>query len=69
MYFHPGIKPTILIRNYFVQLDPIIPAKRRGDSASDTTEIGPIDNALLVRFVEQSGCRKVTQCAKLKGPN
>ena len=29
-----------------------MPAKRRGDSASDTTEIGPKDDALLVRFVE-----------------
>ena len=26
--------------------------KRRGDSASDTTEIGPKEDALLVRFVE-----------------
>ena len=29
-----------------------MPAKRRGDSASDTTEIGPKDDALLVRFVK-----------------
>ena len=27
-------------------------AKRRGDSDSDTTEIWPKDDALLVRFVE-----------------
>ena len=29
-----------------------MPAKRRGDSASDTTEVGPKEDALLVRFVE-----------------
>ena len=27
--------------------------KRRGDGASDTTEIGPKEDALLVRFVER----------------
>ena len=30
-----------------------MPAIRRGDSASDTTEIGSKDDALLVRFVER----------------
>ena len=29
-----------------------MPPKRRGDSASDTAEIGPKEDALLVRFVE-----------------
>ena len=29
-----------------------MPPKRRGDNASDTAEIGPKEDALLVRFVE-----------------
>ena len=29
-----------------------MPGKRRGDSASDTTEIGPNDGTLVVRFLE-----------------
>ena len=35
--------------------------KRRGDSASDTTEIGPKEDALLVRFVELLSNEAVVQ--------
>ena len=37
---------------FYDAFDPIMPAKRRWDSASDTTEVGTKENALLDRFVE-----------------
>jgi len=38
-----------------------MPPKRRGDSASDTAEIGPKEEALLVRFVELLSNEAVVQ--------
>ena len=38
-----------------------MPPKRRGDSASDTAEIGPKEDALLVRFVELLSNEAVVQ--------
>ena len=38
-----------------------MPPKRRGDSASDTAEIGPKEDALLVRFIELLADEAVVQ--------
>ena len=47
--------------NLFEVINPIMPPKRRGDSASDTAEIGPKEDALLVRFVELLSDEAVVQ--------